>query len=427
MTRERFTDEAVDQLVSAWLDERALGPAVDPVIDAALSRTARIRPLPAWLLPERWSLVQLTTRLQPIPRLAPILLLIALLLAAALAIAMAGSQRRLPAPFGLAAPGVVAFIADGHVWTANPDGSNRVQLTADPRIDGFPTFSRDGTRIAFKRLPAQSSRPEWQAWGDVMVADADGGHPIVLDAMVHSPSPMTWAADGRSLVYSRTVGDADQVFIAATDGSSRHQITSGSEHNWGPVLSPDGRQVAFVKGYPAVIGIYVIQTDGTGERRLTTGSMDAFDSADWSPDGSTLLYAFTASDGGQDVWSVALDGMPERRLISTPGNDFFPTWSPDGRSIAYLTAAADGAQARVMVAAANGSNAHPITDPGDWYNPQWSPDARHVLAVDRRVSGSQPVVVVIDPFGREPSSTFALPDVSGFGRADFPSWQRRAP
>ncbi len=34
--------------------------------------------------------------------------------------------------------------------TANPDGSNRAQLTADPRIDGFATFSRDGTRIAFQ-------------------------------------------------------------------------------------------------------------------------------------------------------------------------------------------------------------------------------------------------------------------------------------
>ena len=323
---------------------------------------------------------------------------------------------------------MVAFIADGHVWTSNPDGSNRVQLTSDPRIDGFPTFSRDGTRIAFKRIPPENSKPDWQDWGDVMVADADGGHPIVLDAMVHSPSPMTWSADGRSLVYSRTVGDVDQVFVAATDGSSRRQVTSGSEASWGPVLSPDGRTVAFAKGYPAVIGIYAVQADGTGERRLTTRSMDAFDSAEWSPDGSTLLYAFTATGGGQDVWSVALDGMPERHIISTPSSDYFPTWSPDARLIAYLSAVAGGEQARVMVAAADGSNAHPITDPGDWYNAQWSPDARHVLAVDRRTPGNaQPVVAVLDPFGGGPSLTFALPDVDGIGRSDFPSWQRLAP
>ena len=54
MTRERFTDESFDQLMSTWLDERAHGPAADPVLDAALSRTRRARPLPGWLLPERW-------------------------------------------------------------------------------------------------------------------------------------------------------------------------------------------------------------------------------------------------------------------------------------------------------------------------------------------------------------------------------------
>ena len=162
-------------------------------------------------LPSDGSPLQLTIRLKPIPRLVPILLLIGLLLAVAVAIVVVGSPRRLPPPFGLAAPGSVAFVADGHLWTANPDGSGRVQLTSDPRIDGFPTFSRDGTKIAFKRLPVPNSIPNWQDWGDVMVADADGGHPIVLDANVHSPSPITWSPDGRFIVYSRTVGNVDQV------------------------------------------------------------------------------------------------------------------------------------------------------------------------------------------------------------------------
>ena len=79
MTRERFTDETFDQLMSTWLDERAHGPAAEPVLDAALSRTGRARPLPGWLLPERWIPTPLTTRLHPVPRLAPILLILGLL------------------------------------------------------------------------------------------------------------------------------------------------------------------------------------------------------------------------------------------------------------------------------------------------------------------------------------------------------------
>ena len=229
MTRRPLTDETFDAVVREWLDERAIGgPAADATLDAALARTSRARPLPAWLLPERIVPTSVANRTRSLPRAVPILLLVGLLLAAALAIAIVGSPRRLPPPFGLAAPGSVAFLADGHIWTANADGSNRKQLTTDSRTDGYPTFSRDGTKIAFHRLPVPNSKPDWQDWGDVIVTDADGQHPIVIDPLVHSPSPMTWSPDSRFIVYARTVGDVDQVFIAAADGSSRRQVTQGT-------------------------------------------------------------------------------------------------------------------------------------------------------------------------------------------------------
>ena len=421
MTRERFTDETFDQLMSDWLDERAHGPAADQVLDAALSRTRQSSPLPGWLLPERWLRGHRVPRLESGPGLAPILLILGLLLALAVAIALVGSQRRLPPPFGLAAPGSVAFVADGDIWTADPDGSGRVQLTSDQRIDGFPKFSRDGTRIAFKRINAENSRPDWQDRGDVVVADADGGNPIVLDPDVHSPSPISWSADGEWVVYSRTVDGFDQVFLAATDGSSRTQVTHDRHDNWGPTLSPDGSTIAFVKGLTPT-GIFAIQTDGSGERPLT-GTIDEFEVAEWSPDGSTLLYSARASDGDTDVWSVGLDGEPPRQLVAAPGNDFAGTWSPDGQWIAYL--GSDGG--RVTVARADGSDPHSISEPGDWFWPQWSPDARHVLAVDGRDGGGQPIVAILDPLGTSPTTSFAIPDVSGVGRADFASWQRLAP
>ena len=426
MTRERFTDETFDQLMSTWLEERAHGPAADAVLDAALARTSRARPRPGWLLPDRWLRGRSIRRLEASADLAPILLILGLLLALAVAMVIVGSQRRLPPPFGLAQPGLVAFVADGDIWTADPDGSNRVRLTSDPRIDGFPAFSRDGTRIALKRLPMEDSRPDWQDWGDIVVADADGGNPIVLDPHVHSPSPIGWSADGRWVVYSRTVDGFDQVFIAATDGSSLRQVTNDQRINWAPILSPDGRTIAFMKGWQAPIGIYVIEVDGTGERRVTHGPVPGFDSMEWSPDGTTILYAAGPADSGQRLWSVGLDGEPERLLVDTPRSDFAATWSPDGLSIAWLSQAPGGV-IRVMVAGADGSNQLLISEPGDWFLPQWSPDARHVLAVDGRNGGGQPIVAILDPLGIEPMTSFAIPDVPGSGRADFASWQRLAP
>jgi dipeptidyl aminopeptidase/acylaminoacyl peptidase len=427
MTRQRYAGEAFDELIESWLDDRAHGPAADEVVRQTLARTSHARPLPAWLVPERWLPGLLTRRARQGSRLVPVLMLIGLvLLAAAVAIFAIGSQRRLPPPFGLAAPGLVAFVADGHVWTANPDGSGQVQLTFDPRIDGFPTFSRDGTRIAFKRLPEPRTLPNWEEWGDIMVSDIDGGHPLVLDAKVHSPSPIIWSADGRFVVYSRTVGAYDQLFIAATDGSSKRQITSGRQHSWGPSLSPDGRTIAFWKGFPP-IGLWVIQSDGKGEHAITRSSLFASDQADWSPDGTTLVYSAGSNNGHQDLWAIGLDGKPEQRIVDASGNDGVPSISPDGLKITYLNANFDGARSRVMVADRDGSNRVAISDVGDWYLPQWSPDARHVLAVDGRIGGGQPIVAILDPLGLEPAATFAIPEGSGTGRADIPTWQRLAP
>jgi Tol biopolymer transport system component len=426
MTRQRYGGEAFDELVTSWLDDRAHGPAADEVLDRALARTARMRPLKRWQMPERWLPGGVLARFQGAPRAAAVLLIVGLLVVVALMAIAVASPRRLPPPFGLAAPGDVAFVADGHIWTANPDGSRRIQVTFDERIDLTPTFSRDGTKVAFKRLPAPNSVSNWQEWGDVIVADADGRHAVVIDRMIEAPSPITWSADGRFIVYSKIVGQVDQVVVAATDGSSTRVITAGPEANWGPALNPDGHTIAFVKGFPLVLDIYAIDVDGTNERPLTSIPIGDQNGLEWSPDGGTLVFSAGDSDvAGEDLWAVGLDGRPEHRIVDDFGSDIWPTWSPDGSLIAYLNWSPAGI--RVMVANSDGSDSHPITAFGDWFNPQWSPDARHVLAVDGRRGDGQPIVAILDPSGHDPPSSFTLPDASGVGRADQSSWQRLAP
>ena len=91
----------------------------------------------------------------------------------------------------------------------------------------------------------------------MIVADADGGNAVVIDRMIEAPSPITWSADGRFIVYSKIVGEVDQVVVAATDGSSIRVVTGGPEANWGPALNPTAT-IAIVKGFPLVLGIFAI-------------------------------------------------------------------------------------------------------------------------------------------------------------------------
>src|SRR5262249_1082269 len=57
----------------------------------------------------------------------------------------------------------------------------------------------------------------------------------------------------------------------------------------------------------------------------------------WSPDGSSLAFAETAScvHGCSSIYTVNADGTGLRR-ITRPGNQWSPAWSPDGSRIAFL-------------------------------------------------------------------------------------------
>lgn len=84
-----------------------------------------------------------------------------------------------------------------------------------------------------------------------------------------------------------------------------------------PVLSPDGRQGAYVADVPGAPGLYVAAADGRGARRVV-GSYGAFGTLAWSPDGRTLLYT---RETGMRVWtlfSVPAAGGPERVVATGP-------------------------------------------------------------------------------------------------------------
>ena len=91
--------------LSRWLHEESEHRVPDHLADV-LVRTAGTRQRPWWSSPERWLPMETTLRLAPAPRAVWLLIVLALIVAVVGAIALAGSQRRVPAPFGPAVNGV---------------------------------------------------------------------------------------------------------------------------------------------------------------------------------------------------------------------------------------------------------------------------------------------------------------------------------
>lgn len=97
-----------------------------------------------------------------------------------------------------------------------------------------------------------------------------------------------------------------------------------------PVLSPDGRQIAF----RALNDLWLLPIGGK-PRRLVTGPYYKADPA-WSPDGKTIAYS-TDRGGELDLWLHDIASGSDRQLTNLHKIAATScTWSPDGKSIAFL-------------------------------------------------------------------------------------------
>src|SRR5262249_27678481 len=104
----------------------------------------------------------------------------------------------------------------------------------------------------------------------------------------------------------------------------------------GLTISPDGKQVAFVRVDRAArrSSIVVVNNDGTNERILNSLEFESlYFSLDWSPDGKSFAAAIKRSESGHEYWDVTelpLDGGHERSIGERSDDRIIRVqWLPD--------------------------------------------------------------------------------------------------
>jgi Tol biopolymer transport system component len=398
-----------DRQVTDWLTE---GPELGPreSLDRALAATRRTSQRPGWTFLERWLPMQLTMQRVVIPRSVYFLALVALLAVALAVAAIVGAPRELPPPFGPAGNGLVAYDAGGAVYVAESDGGRPRRLEGGLGYDFTPTFSPDGTRIAF-----WSGKFPSGVQVHLFVADLGGGPARQISGDVFYNGrldvPISWSADGKTIAYVGMV--PSRIVLAATDGSgvrSLRDVTGQNDLPGPPVFSPDGRWLVQRSDAGTEARLLAIRSDGTDEHVVVTGdrNSDVFTSLQWSPDSTRIVY-----HRGGFVEITDLDGNVAR---VTGGGD--PSWSPDGSLIGFDFEDPPGV-GHMGVVRPDGSGRRDLGGAGGCVL-TWSPDSRYLFGYTADCFSSRLVRIPID----DPSSaiTFDLPGDTA-GRA---SWQRVA-
>jgi dipeptidyl aminopeptidase/acylaminoacyl peptidase len=262
-------------------------------------------------------------------------------------------------PAAEAAPTAPCLIAypdkekEGDIYVQDCDGSHRRRLTEHRGSPHEPAWSPDGQRLVFNAKFAKLGQEE-STPSSIYIINADGSN---LTRLTPPEGPVgdffpTWSPDGSRIAFQRSA----DIFTIRPDGSDLvrvlyHRDLSGAgdpEMYAGvPVWSPDSRRIAFVT-FPADSAMeppppgpyeyrfYVVNADGTGLIQLASFKLEVpqwmWRYIVWSPDGRQVAFEVTVdANGTMRHYQMNADGSGQPAEIESIPESWFPWHWPQWR------------------------------------------------------------------------------------------------
>lgn len=236
----------------------------------------------------------------------------------------------------------------------------------------------------------------FESGGDLYAVAPSGGRTVRLTATKPKEYGQVVSPDGRSVAFLRDGG----ISTMKLDGSGKRIVTRGNDRS--PTWSPDGKTLYFSRSgrqrfgnprrrYPAAWILSVSASGGAVHQVMRSDTKDGDCQHDpaVSPGGGRIAYTdWDACEGGTSsprLRVVDLAGKPTDDLAKLGRNGFYPNpehscpaWSPDGRQLAFFH------QRTLSVANRDGSGEHRIVPDHlagsslTYERPAWSPDGKWI-------------------------------------------------
>ena len=168
-----------------------------------------------------------------------------------------------------------------HLFVVGLDGGDERQLTEGDCEDDAPAWSPDGKQIAFGSMRGERWDVDLREAVYVLDVDSDGAEPRRLTAEDETGSLPSFSRDGSLIAYHHTPYDATsphhvQVAVIAASGGERRVLTGSLDRNCEthptirePVWDGDRIVVGVEDG--GNVHLYAVAPDGSGEPELLAG------------------------------------------------------------------------------------------------------------------------------------------------------------
>ena len=154
--------------------------------------------------------------------------------------------------------------------------------------------------------------------------------------------------------------------------------------------SPDSRRLAFITFARGDNFLSLVDVESGNVEHIRVPGIEAIINVAWSPDGNTIALAAQMT-GVSDLFLYDLSSRQVRRLTSDKYTDLHPAWSPDGRSIAFISDRGTGSSLEQLqfaelrlntIEVSSGSiTTINIFEKTKHINPSWSPDGRSIYFI----------------------------------------------
>lgn len=312
----------------------------------------------------------------------------------------------------------IAFISDGNVASMREDGSNRALLIRDEigpydGASGPLSWSPDGTLLLVKL-----TRHGPGGIGEIaaVVAGNGSGYRNVAEVVDWGLGVGSWSPDGTRIAYYKATTShlgSTALYTANADGTGETRLITdpnpspGGHHDWTPVWSPNGTEIAFVSdrtvpGVPEFrLHLFAVDVSGGQARQLLPEEVIEF-YFDWAPDGQRLAILLGPERVNEtttfsNIYAVDRDGTGAVRL-SQDNVDAGPVWSPDGGRVAFQSIRDGNPELYLMNA--DGTGVQRLTnDTAADANPAWSPDGSHLAFQTNRDGNWEIYSIAVDGTG----------------------------
>ncbi|MDL1900731.1 hypothetical protein FBR02_08180 [Anaerolineae bacterium CFX9] len=168
------------------------------------------------------------------------------------------------------------------VFVMDLDGGGLRRVSGDNGNAFAPTWSPDGSRIAYSWSPVANAEIWEQEIGSLLLTGQTGA-PTRLTSDYRMDSHPAYSPDGSRIAFMSGRDNNSEIYLMNRDGSGLFNVTQHPALDSMPSWSSDGRWLAFTSNRDQGFDIYIIRADGSDLIRLTEGSATADYNPVWRP------------------------------------------------------------------------------------------------------------------------------------------------